>query len=274
MDCMRSAHETGLPVMRPLFLDFPADQTGWEVDDEFLLGEDILVAPVITEGARERSVYLPAGAGGRDAWTGAACRGVNGSPRPPRWTRSPSTSERAARSGPSGVSLGDRDHPRRPLHGHPGAPTSSGAAQRPPPGPGAALGPVGFLVPAGAYVLFAFAVPVVYNLILSFELTSPATIASLFAPFAGFANYAATVGQSATQSVLLHTLLFTVGSLFFQFLIGFCLALLFQVKFPGGVLARSLHRALAAAVPDHRHHLPLPVPARGARSTSCSRRWA
>jgi multiple sugar transport system permease protein len=97
-----------------------------------------------------------------------------------------------------------------------------------------------FLVPAGAYVLFAFAVPVVYNLILSFEQTSPATIASLFAPFAGFANYAATVGQSATQSVLLHTLVFTVGSLFFQFLIGFSLALLFQVRFPGGVLARSL----------------------------------
>jgi multiple sugar transport system permease protein len=81
---------------------------------------------------------------------------------------------------------------------------------------------------------------VVYNLILSFEQTSPATIASLFAPFAGFANYAATVGQSATQSVLLHTLVFTVGSLFFQFLIGFSLALLFQVRFPGGVLARSL----------------------------------
>jgi len=97
-----------------------------------------------------------------------------------------------------------------------------------------------FLVPAGAYVLFAFAVPVIYNLILSFERTSPATIASLFAPFAGLANYKATVGQSATQSVLLHTLFFTVGSLFFQFLIGFSLALLFQVRFPLGTLARSL----------------------------------
>ncbi len=97
-----------------------------------------------------------------------------------------------------------------------------------------------FLVPAGAYVLFAFTVPVVYNLILSFEQTSPATIADLFAPFAGLANYTATVGQSATQSVLLHTLFFTVGSLVFQFLIGFSLALLFQVKFPLGVLGRSL----------------------------------
>jgi len=70
MHCMRSAHETGLPPMRPLFLDFPADQASWEVEDQFLLGEDILVAPVITEGARERQVYLPAGAAWRDAWTG------------------------------------------------------------------------------------------------------------------------------------------------------------------------------------------------------------
>ena len=42
-----------------------------------------------------------------------------------------------------------------------------------------------FLIPAVLYVLFAFVVPIVYNLILSFERTSPATISSLFAPFAG-----------------------------------------------------------------------------------------
>ncbi|MCW2908701.1 MAG: hypothetical protein JWL68_3490, partial [Actinomycetia bacterium] len=42
-----------------------------------------------------------------------------------------------------------------------------------------------FFIPAVLYVLFAFAVPIVYNLILSFEQTSPATISSLFAPFAG-----------------------------------------------------------------------------------------
>ena len=70
MRCMQSAHETGLPVMRPLFLGFPADQAAWEVDDQYLFGDDILVAPVITEGARERQVYLPAGAGWLDAWTG------------------------------------------------------------------------------------------------------------------------------------------------------------------------------------------------------------
>jgi multiple sugar transport system permease protein len=97
-----------------------------------------------------------------------------------------------------------------------------------------------FLVPALVYVLFAFVVPVVYNLILSFELTSPATIASLFAPFAGLANYKATLLQPATQSVIVRTFIFTAGSLFFQFLIGFSLALLFNLKFPFRRLARSL----------------------------------
>jgi alpha-D-xyloside xylohydrolase len=74
---MRIAHETGLPPMRPLFVDFPADETSWEVEDEFLFGGDLLVAPVTIEGARTRRVYLPAGAQWRDAWTGATCPGGN-----------------------------------------------------------------------------------------------------------------------------------------------------------------------------------------------------
>ena len=75
MDTMRVAHAEGLPAMRPLFLEFPDDETCWEIADEFLLGADLLVAPVVTEGAREREVYLPAGADWRDAWTGACLSG-------------------------------------------------------------------------------------------------------------------------------------------------------------------------------------------------------
>jgi multiple sugar transport system permease protein len=97
-----------------------------------------------------------------------------------------------------------------------------------------------FLVPAGLYVLFAFVVPVIYNLILSFEQTTPATIASLFAPWAGLTNYKVTLLQSITQSALIRTLTFTVLSLLFQFLIGFGLALLFNLRFPLNKLARSL----------------------------------
>jgi len=89
-------------------------------------------------------------------------------------------------------------------------------------------------------VLFAFVVPVIYNLILSFEVTTPATIASLFAPWAGISNYKLTLLQSITQSALIRTLTFTVLSLLFQFLIGFGLALLFNLRFPLNKLARSL----------------------------------
>jgi multiple sugar transport system permease protein len=97
-----------------------------------------------------------------------------------------------------------------------------------------------FLIPALAYVLFAFALPTLYNLVLSFQQTSPATISSLAAPFAGLSNYKATLLQDTTQSALLRTLWFTVGSLVFQFLIGFGLALLFNLRFPLRRLARSL----------------------------------
>jgi alpha-D-xyloside xylohydrolase len=70
MEQMRAAAATGLPPMRPLFLEFPDDERAWEVDDAFLLGPDLLVAPVTAAGARERAVHLPAGARWTDAWTG------------------------------------------------------------------------------------------------------------------------------------------------------------------------------------------------------------
>ncbi|MBA4864729.1 glycoside hydrolase family 31 protein [Streptomyces sp. PSKA54] len=57
---MRTAARTGLPPMRPLFLDHPEDPHAWVVDDEFLFGPDILVAPVAQAGQRSREVYLPA----------------------------------------------------------------------------------------------------------------------------------------------------------------------------------------------------------------------
>ncbi|MFB8178698.1 TIM-barrel domain-containing protein [Streptomyces sp. NPDC055966] len=72
---MREAHEQGLPVLRPLFLEFPEDRTAWSVDDSYLFGRDLLVAPVLTAGARARTAYLPAGATWTDAWTGTAYAG-------------------------------------------------------------------------------------------------------------------------------------------------------------------------------------------------------
>jgi alpha-D-xyloside xylohydrolase len=67
---MQVAHEKGTPPMRPLFYDFPDDTKSWEIEDEFMFGPDLLVAPVVDEGARSRNVYLPAGDTWRDAFTG------------------------------------------------------------------------------------------------------------------------------------------------------------------------------------------------------------
>jgi alpha-D-xyloside xylohydrolase len=72
---MREAHERGTPPMRPLFYDFPGDFSAWEIDDEFLFGPDILVAPVLASGAREREVYLPAGCDWIDAISGKTLAG-------------------------------------------------------------------------------------------------------------------------------------------------------------------------------------------------------
>ncbi len=66
---MDECTETGLPVMRPLFFDFSEDKTAWTTEDEYMFGPDILVAPVMEEGMRERTVYLPAGARWTDANT-------------------------------------------------------------------------------------------------------------------------------------------------------------------------------------------------------------
>jgi len=66
----RHASLTGTPMMRPLLVEFPADPGSWEVDDQFMFGPDILVAPVLEQGAIQRAVYLPAGARWSNAWTG------------------------------------------------------------------------------------------------------------------------------------------------------------------------------------------------------------
>lgn len=61
---------TGLPAQRPLFLHYPQDAALYAVQDQFLYGADLLVAPVIEEGAAERDVVLPGNSAWRHAWTG------------------------------------------------------------------------------------------------------------------------------------------------------------------------------------------------------------
>ena len=70
MEQMRIAHERGLPPMRAMFLEFPADPVAWTVEDQYMFGPDLLVAPICGPGLSGREVYLPAGAAWAGAWTG------------------------------------------------------------------------------------------------------------------------------------------------------------------------------------------------------------
>jgi alpha-D-xyloside xylohydrolase len=72
---MTAAHERGTPVIRPLFYDFPADPHAWDIEDQYLFGPDVLVAPILEYGLRERPVYLPAGRTWVDTATGEAHEG-------------------------------------------------------------------------------------------------------------------------------------------------------------------------------------------------------
>lgn len=71
---MQQASQTGVPALRPLFLEFPTDQNVADIDDEFMFGSDLLVAPVLWEGFTAREVYLPPGEW-FDYWTGHHYKG-------------------------------------------------------------------------------------------------------------------------------------------------------------------------------------------------------
>jgi alpha-D-xyloside xylohydrolase len=86
------ASRTGIPPTRPLWLAYPNDRRARRQDQEWLLGDDLLVAPVVVDGARSRSVYFPAGCW-RDPATGKRYRGPRSATvdaplaRLPRFTR-------------------------------------------------------------------------------------------------------------------------------------------------------------------------------------------
>lgn len=60
-DLLWQGERNGLPVMRPLFLYDQDDEETYELNDQFMVGESLLVAPVLQQGQRCRTVYLPAG---------------------------------------------------------------------------------------------------------------------------------------------------------------------------------------------------------------------
>lgn len=60
-DLFYECENTGLPIIRPLVLHYENDAETWNLNSEFLVGENLLVAPVLEQGATKKLVYLPAG---------------------------------------------------------------------------------------------------------------------------------------------------------------------------------------------------------------------
>ena len=72
----REAVRTGTPIARPLWLAYPGDAEAAKQDQEWLLGPDVLVAPVVEQGATAREVYFP-----RGCWQDANTAAVHSGPR-------------------------------------------------------------------------------------------------------------------------------------------------------------------------------------------------
>ncbi len=79
------AVQTGIPMMRAMVFEYPDDCVALDIDDQFFLGSDILVAPVMTPGAEKRRVYLPDD-GWWDLWSGTRMN--------PGWTTVPAPPDR------------------------------------------------------------------------------------------------------------------------------------------------------------------------------------
>lgn len=74
-ELMEEAHIKGTPVIRPLFYDFSEDTEVWEIEEQYMFGPDVLVAPILYAGMRKRMVYLPKGSKWRNYWTNEEIEG-------------------------------------------------------------------------------------------------------------------------------------------------------------------------------------------------------
>ncbi len=97
------------------------------------------------------------------------------------------------------------------------------------------------LIGAALLFLVAFAgVPLIYNVLMSFQQVDMFNLGTFMRPLVGFANYAAVVAQPEFWMVARNTLLFVVGSIGGQFVLGLGLALFFARGFPGAATIRGL----------------------------------
>lgn len=73
--CAGAVYHKDYTIMRPLFMDFSMDKKTWEVGDQYMFGQSILINPVYTYKATSRDVYLPAGQGWYDLYSGKYLEG-------------------------------------------------------------------------------------------------------------------------------------------------------------------------------------------------------
>ena len=99
-----------------------------------------------------------------------------------------------------------------------------------------------FVLPALLYMFIFIGYPLIYNFILGFQNVNVMTFAKPIKDFVGFQNYIDlfTKPGSVMPKIIMNTLVFTVGSISIQFVIGFALALLFKNKFPGSSFIRGI----------------------------------
>ncbi len=97
-----------------------------------------------------------------------------------------------------------------------------------------------FVLPALVYIAVTMFYPVAYNIRMSLEDVNIRTFLSADAPFIGLDNYRTVIQDPVFRNAIKVSLIFTAGSLLFQFTIGFALALFFNRPFPGNGAIRSL----------------------------------
>jgi multiple sugar transport system permease protein len=97
-----------------------------------------------------------------------------------------------------------------------------------------------FLVPAVVFVLIFYVYPIVNNFLMSFQRYTAKSFVTGEAPFIGLGNFQRLINNPDFSTAVWNTMVFTIGSLFFQFTLGLAIALFFQRKFPLSSFLRSL----------------------------------
>jgi len=97
-----------------------------------------------------------------------------------------------------------------------------------------------FMLPAVVFVLIFYGYPIVNNFLMSFQRYTAKAFVTGEAPFIGLGNFERLVANPDFKVAVFNTIVFTVGSLFFQFIIGLALAVFFNLKFPLNSFLRSL----------------------------------